>query len=111
LQSGPPENTGTITPLCRRLNGQHHLRAEPADIQASIDAAFDKTGLFDELWRQHDESEQTWLRTLAFEPRSVDRPDEPLRSLVRTHLVEQTDDKHHIAVPMFAAWIRDNKGP
>jgi hypothetical protein len=96
--------------LCRRLNDQSRLRAESADIQAAIDAAFSKTSLFDELWRQQDDRGRTWLRVLAAEPRPVDRPDEALRRLVRTHFVQSADGKHQVAVPMFAAWIRDQKG-
>ena len=96
--------------LCRRLNEQQRMHADPDDVQAAIDAAFGKTSLFDELWRQHNEPEQTWLRTLATEPRSVDRPDESLRSLTRTHFVELVSGQYQIAVAMFAAWIRDQKG-
>jgi hypothetical protein len=94
--------------LCRRLNEQQRLHAEPDDMQAAIDAAFGKTSLFDELWRQQNEAERTWLRSLAAEPRPVDRPDEFLRSLTRTYFVEQVGDKYQVAVPMFAAWIRDH---
>jgi hypothetical protein len=96
--------------LYRRLNERQRLHADPDDMQAAIDAAFGKTSLFYELWRQHNEPEQTWLRTLATEPRSIDRPDEPLRGLTRTHFVELVDGNHQVAVPMFAAWIRDQKG-
>ena len=96
--------------LCSRLNEQQRLHAEPDDVQAAIDAAFGKTSLFDELWRQHNEPEQTWLRTLSAEPRPIDHPDKSLRSLTRTHFVEQVGGKYQVAVPMFAAWIRDQKG-
>jgi hypothetical protein len=96
--------------LCRRLNERNRLRAEFDDVQAAIDAAYGKTSLFDELWRQHNQAEQTWLRTMATEPRPVDRPNETLRGLIRTHFVEQTGDQYQLAVPMFGAWIRDNKG-
>ena len=96
--------------LCRRLNEQQRLHAKPDDVQAAIDAAFGKTSLFDELWRQHNEPEQTWLRTLSAAPRPIDHPDKSLRSLTRTHFVELTGGQHQVAVPMFAAWIRDQKG-
>jgi hypothetical protein len=40
----------------------------------------------------------------------VDRPDETLRSVTRTHFVELVDSRYQVAVPMFADWIRDQNG-
>lgn len=96
--------------LCRNLNDRRRLQATMDDIQASIDASFGKTTLFDELWRQHSPTEQTWLRTLASGPRPVDRADEELRGLVHARFVEQADGTYQVAVPMFGAWIRDHIG-
>jgi hypothetical protein len=96
--------------LCRRLNEQRRLHATPEDIQAAVDAAFGKTSLFDELWRQQNPAEQSWMCALAAEPRPVERPDEPLRVLTHTHFVEKAGGKYQVAVPMFASWIRDRKG-
>ena len=96
--------------LCYRLNEKQRLHAVHEDMQAAIDAAFGKTSLFDELWRQHNEPEQKWLRTLAAEPQPVARPNETLRSLTPTHFVEDAGSQYQVAVPMFAAWIRDKKG-
>jgi hypothetical protein len=95
--------------LCRHLNAEGRLKATPDDIQKSIDNGFGKAGLFDELWRQQPDAERVWLKKMREGSIVVHTADSALKSLVRLNFVEVVDNRHTIAVPMFAAWIYVNQ--
>ena len=95
--------------LCQHLNKHKRLKATDEDIEIAIDASFEKTKLFDQLWEQQTQAERSWLARLADAPIEVERPDRVLRGLIKRGFVERRSGTMHVAVPMFADWIRDQR--
>lgn len=109
--------------LTRLLNAESRLVATDHDLERAIDASFNQTALYSELWSQQSDAERSWLRRLAHSeatPRdgatpdaalpepdaALLEPDAALRALERAHFVERRGGRWRIAVPLFASWIR-----
>ncbi len=97
--------------LTRHLNDQKRLQATDADIELAIDTSFEDAEaiLFNDLWAQQSPAQRAWLSRLADSPAAVERPDRALKELIQRRFVEARDDAMHVAVPMFAAWIRERE--
>ena len=99
----------TCDELCKYLN-EHggRRRATDDELTAVLDTVVEEK-LFDELWTQRTEEEKTALQRLASEEEPV-RADGAMRALSREGIVELSNDRARIAVPLFAAWVRLTQG-
>jgi hypothetical protein len=98
----------TCDHLCRLLNAEGRLKAEPEDLDRAFDEATRETALFDELWQQRTDSEQAALRSLARGGGSQRLDPEAVQNLIREGYLLREDGSVRFAVPLFAAWITEN---
>lgn len=93
--------------LVRDLNGRAKLAADDADVTRALDRALGDTPLFRELWSDRNDAEQAILRQLAKGAASLGEREADARDLLHEGLIEREGDAYRVAVPLFAAWIRE----
>lgn len=93
--------------LVRDLNGRGKLTAENADITRALDRALGDTPLFRELWSDRNDGERAILRDLTKEPGPLGDREAEARDLLHEGLIEKDGERYRVAVPLFAAWIRE----
>ncbi len=93
--------------LVRDLNGRGKLAAEDADVTRALDRALGDTPLFRELWSDRSDGERAILRELAKAAGPLGEREAEARDLLHEGLIEREVDRYRVAVPLFAAWIRE----